>query len=207
MLSILLVCTSIFFYAQDMGAINTEPKYTDAQLDSLGKIAYLKRMASEEAAGLESVKNALQRAKEDKAKEISIVGFTKNELPDFSTFTQIETFSCERCRNLNIEKLLAQLAQLPNLKQLTLASCNIKTLPSSIENLKNLEKLNLKDNLFRALPSLSNLKQLKTLNLEHCGYLLDESVWDALHHSNLENLNFSASEITEINGKIGNEIT
>jgi Leucine-rich repeat (LRR) protein len=178
-----------------------------SQLDSLAKVAYQKRVANQDAKGISDATETINAAKANAlgTKEIAFYSFPKNELPDFSELKNLESFSCTRCTNLNLEKLFEQLSKFPKLKSVALVSCNIKAMPSSIEKLKAVETLNLKDNNFSTLPeSFIELKNLRHLSFEHCGYLYDEVVWERLAKLNVETLNFSASVITDINDKIGN---
>lgn len=57
---------------------------------------------------------------------------------------------------------------LPQLKSLNLSKNQLKELPESIGNLKNIETLNLSFNQFEKLPkSIGNLKKMKSLELEY----------------------------------------
>ncbi len=199
----LVLGLQIFGYAQ-------EKKYSKAELDSLAKVAHLKRISEAETKGIENANEAIRLAllNATETKSLNIHGFPKDELPDFSKLQNLESFTCTKCSNLNWEKLFEALARFPKLTHLALPACGIKFLPGNIGKLGGLEILNLKDNNFSTLPeSFSSLSNLKSLNLEHCGYLYDDVVWDRLLKLKVEELNFSAAQITEVNEKIGNVIS
>ncbi|MDW8273524.1 MAG: leucine-rich repeat domain-containing protein [Chitinophagales bacterium] len=195
----------LFFVSELLGQ---GKEWTEAQLDSIAKASYLKRMAEEEARGMQSAQQAISKARHEGVKEIHIRGFTKNEIPDISDLKHVESFSCTYCKALNLSKLFEQLAVLPNLKKLALVGCQIKKVPEEIYLLKNLEELSLKDNPITQLPqALSSLKKLTTLNLQHCGYLPDEQIWDVLDTSSVEHLNLSACELFGISDAIGKALS
>ena len=138
--------------------------------------------------------------------KLAFTSFPKIQLSnDLTKFKNLEEFTCLRCKSLDLNTLFDQLAQLPKLKKLNLPGGEYKTMPNSIKKLKVLEEINLKDNNFTTLPdSFSLLKKLRVLNLEHNAYLYDDDVYDRIQFLNVEELNFSASGLSELNNKIGN---
>ncbi len=123
---------------------------------------------------------------------------------DLTKFKNLEEFSCERCKALDLTALFNQLSQLPKLKKLDISGGEFKTLPDNIGKLINLEELKLKDNNFVTLPdSFINLKKLKVLSLEHNAYLYDDSVYNRLKYLFVEDLNFSASGLLEVSEQLG----
>ncbi len=119
-------------------------------------------------------------------------------------FKNLEEFSCEKCKALDLINLINQLAKFSKLKRLNLSGGTYKVLPNSIQQLTSLEDLQLADNNFVTLPdSFVQLQRLKTLNLKHNAYLYDDDVYDRLKFMNVESLDFSASGLLELNNKIG----
>jgi len=85
-------------------------------------------------------------------------------VPDISLFKDIEFLQVYNLSNLKFDNL----SSLINLKYLDLTACELKSLPSSIFNLKQLEFLNLSLNYLSTLPDnigqIINLKEIDLTN-------------------------------------------
>ncbi len=185
-------------------------KLSQASKDSINKELLQKFEAAkketantEEANANQLIDEALKNS--SGTTSLTIANFPKTQLrEDITKLKNLEEFSCLKCRQLDLNTLFNQLAQLPKLKSINLSGGTYKTLPNSIKKLPALEVLNLKDNNFTTLPdSFTYLKNLRVLNLEHNPYLYDEDVFERIKTLNIEDLNFSASGLLQLSDKIG----
>ncbi|KAK1436871.1 hypothetical protein QVD17_02655 [Tagetes erecta] len=93
--------------------------------------------------------------------------------PSFENHTSLESLNILGCWKL---KLPVKISQMKNLKTLELKACNLREgeIPYGIGELFNLQELHLNRNCFSRLDfSLSQLTQLKLLNVSYCYSLLE----------------------------------
>lgn len=85
--------------------------------------------------------------------------------PSITKLKSLHTFSLKHQCN---PKFSSQIGKLQTLKQLTLFSCQLRTLPPEIYQLTNLTSLDISTNQIHSLsPTIGNLTNLKTLIIKH----------------------------------------
>lgn len=85
-------------------------------------------------------------------------------LEPLSTMEKLQVLTLDGCRFPSED--LSILAKLPELRELSLASCGLSTI-EGLTGADHLEKLNLKSNTIRNLEAISSMTGLKELNLQH----------------------------------------
>ena len=211
---ILLFLIPLFLFSQkaNTNSFTQEDwdKLSQQQKDSINKMLLTKFEEAKKAASNtdeENAKNSINEALKniDGTASLTLTSFPKAQLPEeIVKLKNLEEFACIKCRQLDLNLLFNQLAQLPKLKRLNLSGGTFSVLPNSIKNLLALEELNLKDNNIKILPdSFVLLKKLHVLSLEHNAYLYDENVFERIKGLSIEELNFSASGLLELNNKVG----
>ncbi len=129
--------------------------------------------------------------------ELTINGGSYESASILSALYNLEKLSVTGV-NLSAQDL-NNIAQLPNLKELTLTKCGL----SSIENLagaQNLQYLNLSRNTIRDLTALSFMSDLHTLDLSH-NAVINLSYLSAL--TNLKNLNVANNKLASLVPLVG----
>ncbi len=138
-------------------------------------------------------------------KSLTFTDYPRTYLPkEFMEFLNLEEFTCLKCTELDLNILFNQLYPMSKLKRVNISGGGFRVIPNSIKKLFVVEELILKDNNFVTLPdSFVEMKRLRVLNLEHNPYLYDEDVFERIKTMGVEELNFSASGLLELNDKIG----
>ncbi len=132
--------------------------------------------------------------------ELSIQNNKLRSLPD-QIVELIQLVDLDASNNI-LNKLPENIGNLVNLRNLTLLNNLIVVFPKSIKGLSNLEVLNLQYNQLRAMPDMSDLDKLITLNLSHnMIFILSESIGNI---DSLENLKVNNNEIQVISLSIKN---
>ena len=163
----LLFCLSFGFvdaqlYPKDYDAV-------DFAFDSLYSVKYQKYLRQKDSISLSLVYADLEAKIQEAGtrKELIITNSTIHSLPiGIGKLVNLERVVFANCKNLNLEKVLEQLAPLKNIQYLELSNCGLYSLPANIGNLSSLRSLNLKENKIVRLPDeLQNLKNLNTLDV------------------------------------------
>ena len=117
----------------------------------------------------------------------------------------LESFTCIRCKRLDVYKLFNQLKQCSKLRKLDLSGCDFQSLTNNISALQSLEELNLSRNALRTFPdSLISISRLKKLDLSENKYLYDDEVYTKLSgHSALEELSFAFAGLFAVHPSVG----
>ncbi|MBL4648459.1 MAG: hypothetical protein JKY03_01920 [Aureispira sp.] len=134
-------------------------------------------------------------------KNLSINYWEKlKEIPsEINLLQQLESLSIYK--NKSIKKYPSELADLPNLKHVSLRFNNLKQIPIVFKELKQLETLILSNNRFLASTKWEHLSQMKDLKLLDLSYSLQNlsalpKEIDSLH--NLRELNISGNKLKKL---------
>lgn len=134
-------------------------------------------------------------------KNLSINYWEKlKEIPsEINLLQQLESLSIYK--NKSIKKYPSELADLPNLKHVSLRFNNLKQIPKVFKELNQLETLVLSNNRFLASTKweyLSQMKALKSLDLSYSLQNLSILPEEIGHLQNLRELNISGNKLKEL---------
>ncbi len=128
------------------------------------------------------------------------------EIPsEINLLQQLETLSIYR--NKSIKKYPAELADLPNLKHISLRFNNLKQIPTVFRELNQLETLVLSNNRFLASTQwdyLSNMQALEVLDLSYSLQNLSILPPEIGNLHNLRELNISGNKLKELPSSLKN---
>lgn len=173
------------------------PKNYDAidfAFDSLYSLKYQDYMRVKDSIALAKLYRALDEKIINAAvtDELIITNSSIDSLPiGVSELSNVKKVVFINCKNLDVPKVLDQLAELPSLKSLALTNCGLYSLPDNIVKLTNLESLGLKGNKIVQLSSyITALPHLKHLDVSNNSVLneelLFERITNMLHLTHLE---------------------
>lgn len=156
----------------------------DFAFDSLYSVKYQDYMRVKDSIALVKLYGALNEKINNAAvtDELIITNSSIHSLPiSVSKLSNVNKVVFINCKNLDVPKVLDQLADLPALKSLAFTNCGLYSLPDNIVKLTNLESLGLKGNKIVQLNSyIAALPRLKHLDVSNNTLLNEELLFERI---------------------------